>query len=76
MIPHVDIHQQKIIEQRKDTQDRFANVRAHAKAAVKRTQRAKAAAEALKDNTAHTPFDGSVNKCAICVDKFIQKDSV
>jgi hypothetical protein len=72
----VDKLQQTIVEQRKDTQDRFAASRAHAKALAKRTQRAKAAAEALKEDIGHVLFDGSVNKCAICMDNFLQKDSV
>lgn len=71
----MDSHQWKVIEQCKELQDHLKTLRNESVRKSKRIQKAKLAAENAFDGGIN-PFDGSVNKCVICLELFACNESV
>ena len=70
-----DEHQWRIIEQCKSIQDELKQKREATKTEQKRVARAKVIAESAFDSGMN-PFDGSVDRCTICLDAFGAGDHV
>jgi hypothetical protein len=71
----LDVHQTTMIRRSKELQDTLKKNREEAKAKARRTARAKYIAENAMD-AGMNPFDGSVDKCAICLEVFQGGDPV
>jgi hypothetical protein len=71
----MDSHHWRLIEQTKHRQDELKVRRENATQVAKRTARAKLLAESAVDSGSN-PFDGSVDKCTICLDEFRAGDLV